>query len=141
MSYPEWPSELVQFERSSWQSQLQDPRLKRMSETGPPGYRRRFSRPARIVNLSLVVDASGREVFDHFFEVTCMQGSRLFTMPDPTNDGLVLLTDENALLITAEDELITLSDSWLCAFGDSMPVETIVGDSDFRKSFSVVVMP
>ncbi len=54
MSYPVWPSDLPRPERSSYQLQPQDARRKRGFESGPPGYRRRFSAVAQMV-----IDAPG----------------------------------------------------------------------------------
>ena len=150
MSYPTWPKSLVQFERSGWQSQTQEARRRWQGDAGPPAWRRRFSSVARIVTLALVTDRNGKAIFDRFFEEDCDFGSRLFWMPDPATDGWGLLRSTGAPLLVARpvtagpartDIPLTMSARWLCSFGDDPPVETMVGDSEFRKSFSVVVMP
>lgn len=141
MSYPSWPRDLVQFERSGWQIQPQDARRKRQGDAGPPGWRRRFSAVAKTVTLSLVVDRNGKAIFDRFYEVDCAHGSRLFTMPDPSTDGWAMLSHQGLTLLTGEGRPLLMGATWLCSFGDELPVETIVGQAEFRKTFSVVVMP
>ena len=62
-------------------------------------------------------------------------------MPDPTTEGWPLLASGGEPLLTQVDQPILLAARWLCAWGDQMPVETIFGALEFKKTFSVVVMP
>ncbi|ADE84730.1 hypothetical protein [Rhodobacter capsulatus] len=140
MSYPVWPSDLPRPERSSYQLQPQDARRKRGFEAGPPGYRRRFSAVAKLVSLSLILTANQRAVFDNFYGDDCAQGAALFWMPDATRDGQPLLTHDGQPLLTHDGTPILLASRWLCAWGDTPPIETIQG-IEFRKQFQVVVMP
>ncbi len=140
MSVPTWPETLPRPERSSWQSKLQDSRRKRQNDAGPPAYARKFSSVARLISLSVVLDRNQRAVFDTFYEVTCAFGSSFFYMPDPTTDGWPLLSSDGQPMLTEEGIPILMSATWLCLWGDDVPVETLVG-IEFRKSFSVVVMP
>lgn len=135
-----WPEELPRPERSSWQMQPQDARRKRQSEAGPPGYRRRFSSVARIVSMSLVLTRSEKAVFDRFFHEECQEGSLNFWMPDPTTDGWSLLTGDDVPILTGDGQPITLTARWLCAWGDQVPTETVIG-IEFRKAFQIVVLP
>lgn len=135
-----WPETLPRPERSSWQLQAQDPRLKRQADAGPPSYRRRFSSVARTVTLSLILTRLQRGVFDAFYEEDCGWGSSLFWMPDPTTDRWPLLTPDGVPLLTGAGAPLLMSALWLCRWGDQMPTETVVG-IEFRKSFSVVVLP
>jgi len=135
-----WPDALPRPERGTWQSQPQDARRKRQSDAGPPAYRRRFSSVAKMVTLSLILSREEAAVFDRFFHEDCAEGSLLFTMPDPTTDGWPMLSSSGEPLLAAPGVPLLLSASWLCAWGDTMPTETLVG-LEFRKSFSVVVLP
>lgn len=135
-----WPDTLPRPERDTWQKQAQDARRKRQAETGPPSYRRRFSSVPRMVTLSVLLDRDQRAVFENFFRDDCAEGSRLFYLPDPTTDGWDLLTSDGDALLTGDDEPLTLSATWLCAWGDTLPTETLVG-IEFRQSFSVLVIP
>lgn len=141
MSYPSWPARLVQFDRSSWQLQPQEARRRRQGDAGPPAYRRRFSSVSRTLRLSLVVDRTGKAIFDRFFEETTAFGSKLFWMPDPSTDGWGVLNNRGRQLENGSGVPLLMAARWLVSFGDELPVETIVGQTDFRKSFSVVVMP
>lgn len=134
-----WPTSLPRPERNSWQSQPQDARRKRQPEMGPPAYRRRFSRAPLKISLSLVLTRDLKAVFDGFFHDTCAEGSLLFRMPDPTTDGWAALTSGGAPILAGDGSPILLSASWLCAWGDQLPVETVTG-VEFRTTFSVVVM-
>ncbi len=140
MSTPIWPSSLPRPERQTWQAQLQDARQKRQSEAGPPAYRRRFSSVARLVQLSVLLDRTQKTVFDRFYEDTCAFGSTLFYMPDPTTDGWPLTTEAGEPLLTGAGDPLLAAAHWRGMWGDSVPVESLVG-LEFRKTFSIVVMP
>lgn len=141
MSYPVWPETLRRIERDSWQAQRQDARLRRQSDAGPQTYRRRFSSAARLVALSVIVTRDEKAIFDRFFEQDCQDGTSLFWMPDPTTDGWAALTTGGQRITMPDGTPILMSRRWLCSWGDALPVETVQGDVDFRKSFSVQVMP
>lgn len=140
MSYPVWPSDLPRPERSSYQLQPQDARRKRGFESGPPGYRRRFSAVAQMVTLSVILTAHQRSLFDAFYTDACAQGASLFWMPDPTRDGWPLLATDGTPLLGPGGAPLLTSARWLCAWGDAPPIETLQG-IEFRKQFQVVVMP
>lgn len=137
---PEWPAALNRFERPGWQVQPQDPRIRRPNEAGPPSYRRRFSSVARGVSLSLVVTRNEKALFDSFYEVTCAHGSREFRMPDPTTHGWPLLSSAG-LPLTSRGTPLLLAERWLCVFADPPPSETIVFQTQFRKTFNIWVLP
>jgi len=140
MSYPTWPATLPRPERSSYQLQPQDGRRKRGFEAGPPGYRRRFSSVAQMVTMSVILSAYQRTVFDEFYSVTCAEGSSLFWLPDPTRDGWPLLEANGTPILGAGGVPLLTSASWLCAWGDQPPIETLQG-IEFRKQIQIVVMP
>lgn len=140
MTVPVWPASLPRPDRETWQRTPQEARIKRQSTNGPPGYRRRFSSVAQMVTLSLTLTRADAAVFDMFFQETTEQGARPFWMPDPTTDGWRLIAADGGGLLTHEGTPILISAWWLCLFGDSLPVESIVG-SEFRKTFTVVVLP
>ena len=135
-----WPASLPRPDRETWQRTPQEARIKRQATNGPPGYRRRFSAAAHLVTLSLTLTRADAAVFDRFHDEITAQGSLSFWMPDPTTDGWALIAAEGGALTTHDGTPILISAWWLCLFGDSLPVESIVG-SEFRKTFSVVVLP
>lgn len=96
-----------------------------------------------MLSLSLILDRNQRAIFDRFFHTTCREGSINFWMPDPTTDGWQITTTANVpLLIDAASGIeLEARAIWLCAWGDQLPVETIVQQVKFQKSFSVVVLP
>lgn len=136
-----WPDTLPRPERKTWNLQPQDARRKRQHETGPPGYRRRFSSVAEFVTLSVVLTRAEKAVFDQFYRLECAQGAHLFWMPDPTTDGWALLDGDGQPLLVDDSTPLLISATWLCAWGDEPPQESIAGQVEFRKTFSVVVMP
>lgn len=139
MSYAVWPTSLPRPERNSWQRQRQEGRLKRQTDAGPPGWRRRFSSTALMVSLSVVLTRNQKAIFDRFFEEDTRGGSLLFWMPDPTTDGWAMLDDAGNPLLSGDVPLL-LAARWLVSFGDQLPQESIQG-TEFRIAFSVVVMP
>jgi hypothetical protein len=136
-----WPATLPHPERSTWQVTPQEARRKTQSDAGPPRYRRRFSGVAKMVTMSVILTRSQKAVFDRFFHDDCAEGSLTFYMPDPTTDGWKLLTGDGVPLLTAGGAPILLSARWLCAWGDQLPAETIHGQLEFKKTFSLVVLP
>ena len=137
---PTWPSTLPRPMRDSWQASPQDARIKRRTDNGPAGYRRKFSSAARLVTLSIDVGRDGKAVFDNFLAGDCAGGALPFYMPDPTTDGWPLLGDDGTPLLTDEGVPLLLANIWLCQFGDNMPAETVIGVR-FRIAFSIAVMP
>ena len=137
-----WPTSLPRPERPTWNLKPQEARRKRQSDAGPPSYRRRFSSVARMVTMSVILTHNQRAVFDQFFYETCQHGSVRFWMPDPSTDGWPLTTDTGVqLLVNAgSGEPLTLSERWLCAWGDQLPVETVHG-IEFRKTFDIAELP
>jgi hypothetical protein len=128
-------------ERNTWQSQPQEARITRHAETGPQSFRRRFSSVSRTVTLSVVLDRSQRAVFDRFFHDDCAEGTRLFWMSDPTTDSWAMLGSEGQRLLDTQGQPLLLGAKWLCSFGEQLPSEAIVRQVEFRKTFSIVVMP
>jgi hypothetical protein len=139
-----WP-DLPNPERDTWTRQRQDARLKRISDAGPPAWRRRFSNAAQMVSLSVVLDRDQNAIFDNFYRFDTREGSSLFWMPDPTTDGVALLTSNGAPVLIAggaqDGQPLVLGALWLCSFGEQVPTEAIVGAFHFRRTFAVVVMP
>lgn len=140
MTIPTWPASLPKPERKTWSRSPLEARVKRQTEAGPPGYRRRFSSIAKPVALSIVVSRAGKAVFDQFYEETTAFGGRPFHMPDPTTDGWALLDGAGRPMLTEGGQPILMSAMWLCLFGDDVPKESIEG-VNFRMAFSVMVMP
>ena len=135
-----WPTDIPRPERDSWQKQSQEARRKTQADVGPPRYRRRFSGVPKLVTLSVMLSRNQCAVFDNFFEHDCAQGARRFWMPDPATEGWPLRAANGQHLLTHDGRPILLARRWLCAWGDQLPVETVVG-IEFRKTFSVVVLP
>lgn len=136
----DWPTSLPRPERPSWQKTAQDGRSRSQGEGGPARYRRKISRSAQLVTMSLLLNRDLRAVFDHFYDIDCAGGTRLFRMPDPTTDGWPLLDSDGAPLFAESGQPLLLSKLWLCSWGDQVPVETLVG-LECRKSFNLQVMP
>ncbi|NEX47597.1 hypothetical protein [Pseudotabrizicola algicola] len=136
-----WPADLPRPERPSWQLTSQDARRKTQSDAGPARYRRRFSSAAKLVTLSVILTRDQKAIFDRFFHEDCAEGARLFYMPDPTTDGWALLTSDGTPLLTGGGVPILMAARWLCSWGDQVPVETIHGQVEFKKSFNLQVMP
>ena len=134
-----WPSDLPRPERNSWQLQPQEARRKTQSDMGAPRYRRRFSSVPKLVTLSVMLDRNQRAIFDNFYADDCAEGSRRFWMPDPSTEGWPLFASTGQPLLTHDGRPILMGGRWLCAWGDQLPAESVIG-IEFRKSFSIVVL-
>lgn len=137
---PVWPSELPKPQRSGFQKQLQDPRLRRRAETGPPGYKRRFSSVGEFVSLSIKVTRDQLAVFEKFHNEETALGALPFIMPDPLTDGWPLLAPGGEPLLGPDDEPLLIAAHWLCLFGETMPAVSKPG-LQFVVTFPVTVMP
>jgi hypothetical protein len=135
-----WPSELPRPLRAGYQRQTDDPRLARRAGAGPPDYRRRWSGVSRGVSMVISVTRSQKAVFDTFHDEVVAMGSLPFRMPDPTTDGWPMLDDTGRPVLAGDGAPLLLAAEWLCLFGATMPVETIV-NVRFQISFTVKVLP
>jgi len=140
MSIAIWPESLPRPMRNGFQSQTLDPRKSKSAETGPPGYRRRFSSVARDYSMTIDVPRSEKAVFDNFYQTETKFGSKPFWMPDPTTDGWPLLTAAGEPLLIDTGAPLLLSARWLCLFGATTPRETIKGIR-FQIAFAITVLP
>lgn len=140
MSYPEWPSDLPRPDRDTWQSAWTDPRLRRQNAAGPRGFRKRFSSVPKQVAMGVTLSHYERAVFNRFFEDELDYGVGIFTMPDPTTDGWPLLMSDGSPMLDHEGQPLLLAETWLCQWGDEMPVETVAG-REFRIVFAIEVLP
>lgn len=95
---------------------------------------------AKLVSLSVLLTRWQKTTFDTFYEVTCDFGTKAFYMPDPTTDGWKSYDETGTAILDGNGNQVLLSATWTCLWGDQLPTETVVG-TEFRKSFSVVVMP
>lgn len=142
MTAPVWPSSDLPtplFEGYSTQSG--DMRLKRQVESGPPGYRRRFSVNLKTVNLSIDVTVTQMLIFDYFFETTLHVGTLPFWMADPILDGAGLEDGDDPIIDSNANE-IAITVNRLYVFGNDMPRTTpfVIGGK-YKIDFSLVQMP
>ncbi|MBT9370270.1 hypothetical protein [Rhizobium sp. CSW-27] len=140
MTVAVWPSELPPPEQQGYKKTAQDPRQKRAGDIGPAGYRRRFSGVARPVSLSFLLDRGQKARFDRFYEEETGFGTISFDMPDPTTDGWPALDSNGEQMLDSEGRPMLLTRIWRCKFADGAPEETVV-DTQFRVTFSILVMP
>ena len=140
MTVPVWPSQLPKPTRPGYQASPQEARIRRNAETGPPGFRRRFSSTARMVTLSFICSRFQKGYFDQFFDETLQKGSLPFWMPDPVTDGWQLLTEDGTPLTTEDGTPLLISANWLCLITEP-PSEAIYGQLEFEIAFQVAVLP
>lgn len=137
---PIWPPELPKPQRAAFQKQHQDPRIRKRAESGPPGYRRRYSSVGQLVSLGIKVTRDQLAVFENFHQNDTALGSLPFVMPDPITDGWPLLTPDGEALVGPDDEPLLIAAHWLCLFGEAMPAVSKPG-LHFVVAFPVTVMP
>lgn len=136
---PTWPTTLPRPERNGFSRVPQDARQRRQNEAGPPSYRKKFSSVADTVTLSVLLTRWQKSTFDTFYRTTLDFGTRAFYMPDPTTDGWRSYDATGTPILDEDGNPVLLSATWTCLWGDP-PTETVSG-IEFRKSFSVIVMP
>lgn len=140
MSVPIWPSELPRPTRSDFSATSQEARIAKQADTGPPGYRPRFSSVARPISLAVILSRSQKGRFDRFYIEEIKRGAAVFWMPDPVTDGWPMLTAQGEPVLTADGRPVLVAAQWLCLMGPP-PVETIYGQVEFKISFQVDVLP
>lgn len=136
----DWPSELPLPSRKKYQHGRTEARLNTKMDAGVERTRLLSSNVADPVAWSITVDRNGKAIFDTFFKETTKRGSILFWIADPTTDGWAILDENNVPLLDGDDTPLLFSETWLCKFGDQMPVETVLG-VEFEISFTLSVMP
>ncbi|MER8762897.1 hypothetical protein [Mesorhizobium sp. M0968] len=109
-------------------------------DAGPPNVRRRFSAVASSVSFSTQLDRSQLARFDRFYDEETKQGTLPFLLSDPGTDGWPLLSDDGTPLLTDEGVPILMAETWLCLFGQQLPVVAAM-DMIWKVTFQVVVMP
>lgn len=139
MSLLVYPADLPRPNRGGYQAQFQDPRLRKKTEAGPPGFRRRWSGVAKHVALTTDLTRDQKATLEDFVAETEF-GARPFDMGDPTTDGWPMLDESGQPVLTEGGAPVLLSARWLCLF-DQLPVETVARGVTFRLAFSVWVMP
>ena len=140
MTVASWPEELPKPRRDGYAHQITDPRIAKNSDTGPLGWRLRWSSTTR--SMSLVIHASRMEkgIFDQFYRETSSFGALPFWMPDPVTDNWFLLDENGDQLLTADGVPILMASRLLCLWGQTVPSERFVG-LYFEIKFQVLVMP
>nr|WP_321459598.1 hypothetical protein [uncultured Cohaesibacter sp.] len=140
MTVASWPAELPKPRRDGYGQQINDPRIAKNVETGPIGWRRRWSSVTRSMPLTLHADRAEKGLFDRFYRDTCAFGSLPFWMPDPVSDNWPLLDGAGVPLLLDDGTPLLMAAQLLCLWGQSAPSERFVG-LRFEISFQVVVMP
>ncbi|MFB2553334.1 hypothetical protein [Ensifer soli] len=141
MVNPVWPTSLPLPNRDGFRRGWEDPRTRRQREAGPPGYQRRYSRPAKP--MTLVLDCS-RDQFaelERFFEDDLQHGSLVFQMPDPITDGWPALLDDGQPWLDDDGTPILLDATLLMLWGDQPPEVTGIRGVRFTVVCPLWIMP
>ena len=135
-----WPDSLPLPTRAGYGQQRMDGRMRKSAETGPPGYRRRYSSNASAMSLVLLASRAQKATFDVFWDETLSAGSLPFLMADPVSNDWPLLTSDGKALLTHDGAAILVARQLLCLMGEAPPSETLRGVT-FEIGFAIVVMP
>jgi hypothetical protein len=140
VTLPSYPPELPRPNRDGYRVARGDGRSIGRQDAGPPTRRRRFSSTVTTLSLSIDLSRSLKARFDRFYDEETAGGTLPFLMPDPATDGTELLTIGGVPLLTAGGVPLLIARTWLCVFGDQLPVETPRG-VEWRVSFTLLVLP
>lgn len=140
MTIPVYPTSLPPPLKEGYQVARGDGRVVVRQDAGPPNIRRRYSAVPKLVTFRTRLTRSQLAVFDTFYDVETKQGTLPFTMPDPGTDGYPLQDENGAPLLDEEDNPIILSSTWLCLFGEQLPVVT-PADMMWDLAFTLIVLP
>lgn len=135
-----WPDELPQPRRDGYAQQVTDPRMAKNTDTGPVGWRKRWSSTTRSMSLVLHATRAEKGVFDQFYKETSAFGALPFWMPDPVTDNWYLLNEDGERLLTSDGTPILMASRLLCLWGSEVPSDRFVGLS-FEIKFQILVMP
>lgn len=136
-----WPPDLPCPSRIGYQLAYGEGRLRKDSERGPPGYRRRFSSVPKSATMTIVLTRAQYATFENFFDVTLKGGSLPFTMVDVLKDGAPLLDEFGDPVLDAVTGLPVLEAvTNICLFGDDLP--KVTGSSRrITVTFTLIQMP
>lgn len=140
MSLPWYPTTLPAPLAENFREARGDGRTVGRTDAGPPIRRRRFSAVPKSVSFSTILYPHELSKFNRFYEEDTAEGTLPFLMPDPINNGALLLTAGGVPLLTAGGSPILITSTWLCVFGDELPVVTPSG-LEWRVTFSLLVLP
>jgi len=135
-----WPSRLPGALRSDFGRSFIDTRVAKKAETGPPGYRKRYSLMAMRYQIAIAVTQDQLQVFDNFYINTLNNGSLPFTMDQPELIGAFLLDEDGDPVLDDDDQPILLDIEALFLFGDEPP-QTVPHGIGFKINFDLVKMP
>lgn len=137
-----WPQDLPQrVLAEGYQESLGEGRLSTPMDVGPPKSRRRFSHVPDPVTASFRCTLDQKERLKRFWRDDLAGGSRLFILPDPSLNGVPLLTDEGEPLLDNEGTPL-LIESWLIVMGEAAPsFRPIQRGMRWVASLPLVIMP
>ncbi len=140
MNYPRWPASLPLPLRDGFNLAFGDGRSMTQPDAGTPRIRRRFSKAAKMIAMTVILTRGQLAVFETFFDETLKSGSLAFIMADPTTNGWPISDEAGNPLTDEAGNPLTMVADWLCVFGQALPSIAIAG-VEFRVSFQIMVMP
>lgn len=83
-----WPGSLPELEVGATETR-QMGFIRTQTDTGPYKQRSRFTKAARFIKGTILLDATQRATFDTFYETTIVEGSGEFDWTDPADQSTV----------------------------------------------------
>jgi hypothetical protein len=104
-----YPDSLPAIRAAGFQSQYRDPVIRTQMDAGPVKQRLRYTAAPKQFTGTIVVDESGREIFEAWFTETLGFGTLRFAMQNPQTLGLEEFRFTGVYSETEADGLYELS--------------------------------
>jgi hypothetical protein len=135
-----WPTELPAPLIRGFGKDMVDTRQEKRTDTGPAGFRSRFSGTYDTLKVIISVSLDQLCLFENFTHDTLKNRSLPFWMADPQKDGAEIWVDTNQPLLDENGNVVLVQSYELYLFGKALPQQSFDGVA-YDVAFELRRMP